>query len=121
MNPEPIDLSYTYEMGESGESADGGKHLVMTPFELVDKSRCVLYVPQGSREAYSLAIGWGDFQNIEEFPVYTNSAGIIEVVNYIMGNPSADFDVISADMNGDDKVNTADIVEIVKKIQTTKK
>ena len=121
MNPEPIDLSYTYEMGESGESADGGKHLVMTPFELVDKSRCVLYVPQGSREAYSLAIGWGDFQNIEEFPVYTNSAGILEVVNYIMGNPSADFDADSADMNGDDKVNTADIVEIVKKIQTTKK
>ena len=43
------------------------------------------------------------------------------MVNYIMGNPSADFDADSADMNGDDKVNTADIVEIVKKIQTTKK
>lgn len=67
MSPVPVDLSYSYEhMVTGGGDSYSDNHFVMTPFELVDKSRCVLYVPRGSRDAYSLAVGWGDFQNIEE-------------------------------------------------------
>ena len=42
-----------------------------------------------------------------------NAADIVEVVNYIMGSPSAIFDNKAADVNGDGAVNAADIVEIV--------
>jgi hypothetical protein len=42
-----------------------------------------------------------------------NAADIVEVVNYIMGSPSAIFDNKAADVNGDGVVNAADIVEIV--------
>lgn len=66
MSPVPIDLSYTYENGEAGEESTDAKQFVLTPFELVDKSTCVLYVPRGSKDAYALAVGWGDFQKIEE-------------------------------------------------------
>jgi hypothetical protein len=42
-----------------------------------------------------------------------NAADIVEVVNYIMGNPSAKFNQEAADANGDGTVNAADIVTIV--------
>jgi hypothetical protein len=42
-----------------------------------------------------------------------NAADIVEVVNYIMGNPSAAFNFSAADVNGDGSVNAADIVLIV--------
>ena len=42
-----------------------------------------------------------------------NAADIVEVVNYIMGSPSAVFDESAADMNGDGVINAADIVFIV--------
>lgn len=42
-----------------------------------------------------------------------NEADIIEVVNYIMGCPSAKFNASAADANDDKTVNAADIVEIV--------
>lgn len=42
-----------------------------------------------------------------------NAADIVEVVNYIMGSPSASFDEKAADVNGDGVVNAADIVLIV--------
>ena len=42
-----------------------------------------------------------------------NAADIVEVVNYIMNNPSEKFDEKSADANGDGVVNAADIVTIV--------
>ncbi len=35
-------------------------------FDNVDKSTCVLYVPEGSKEAYSTANVWKDFFNIVE-------------------------------------------------------
>lgn len=42
-----------------------------------------------------------------------NAADIVEVVNYIMGNPSGKFNQEAADANGDGTVNAADIVTIV--------
>ena len=42
-----------------------------------------------------------------------NAADIVEVVNYIMGHPSAKFKVDAADANGDGVVNASDIVAIV--------
>ena len=42
-----------------------------------------------------------------------NAADIVEVVNYIMGNPSEKFYEAFADANGDGVVNAADIVAIV--------
>ena len=45
-----------------------------------------------------------------------NAADIVEVVNYIMGSPSAGFNEKAADVNGDGVVNAADIVSIVNTI-----
>ena len=42
-----------------------------------------------------------------------NAADIVEVVNFIMGHPSAKFKEDAADANGDGVVNAADIVAIV--------
>lgn len=42
-----------------------------------------------------------------------NAADIVEVVNYIMGNPSEIFEEGPADMNDDSSINAADIVMIV--------
>ena len=42
-----------------------------------------------------------------------NVSDIVEVVNYIMGSPSASFDEKAADVNVDGVVNAADIVLIV--------
>ena len=45
-----------------------------------------------------------------------NAADIVEVVNYIMGNPSGKFKSVNADANGDTTINAADIVTIVNTI-----
>ena len=42
-----------------------------------------------------------------------NAADIVEVVNCIMGSPSAKFSIDGADANADGTVNAADIVAIV--------
>ena len=47
-----------------------------------------------------------------------NAADIVEMVNYIMGNPSAKFDAQAADVNGDGTVNAADIVLVVNNIMS---
>ena len=45
-----------------------------------------------------------------------NAADIVEVVNYIMGTPSDNYNEGGADANGDGVVNAADIVAIVNMI-----
>ena len=42
-----------------------------------------------------------------------NAADIVEVVNYIMNNPTSKFVIDGADANHDGTVNAADIVAIV--------
>jgi hypothetical protein len=42
-----------------------------------------------------------------------NVTDIVEIVNYILGHPSAKFDETAADVNGDGVVNVTDIVSVV--------
>lgn len=44
-------------------------NIISTAFRDVDKTACFLYVPTGSKVAYSYATGWKDFTNIVEFDV----------------------------------------------------
>jgi hypothetical protein len=58
-----------------------------TAFEGVDKSTCILYVPEGSVDAYKAADVWKDFENIVAVPnpnkyiYYTSSDGNIVTPN----------------------------------------
>ena len=70
---------------------------------------------------------WGSVETVTSLTLYpyiivdgdanndgtVNAADIVEVVNYIMGNPSEKFYEAFADANGDGVVNAADIVAIV--------
>jgi len=38
---------------------------------------------------------------------------VVSIVNYILGNPSADFNFKAADVNGDEKITIADVVGVV--------
>ena len=42
-----------------------------------------------------------------------NVTDIVEMVNYILGKPSANFNKAAADVNGDGEVNVTDIVSVV--------
>ena len=58
-------------------------------FDRVDKSKCVLYVPQGTYQDYFLADEWGDFDNIVEYDAtsinnVSTSAETKEVSRYSM-------------------------------------
>ncbi|MBQ7419846.1 MAG: C10 family peptidase [Prevotella sp.] len=48
-----------------------------------------------------------------------NVTDIVAVVNYIMGNPPADFNFSAANVNGDEDVNVTDIVSIVNIIMSS--
>lgn len=48
-----------------------------------------------------------------------NVSDIVEMVNYIMGKPSANFVQAAADLNGDGEVNVTDIVKVVSIIMDT--
>ena len=67
-------------------------------FAGVNKETCVLYVPAGSKSKYAAADGWKEFQTIKEFGVVATKPG---------------------DANSDEKINVADIVEIVNFMKKT--
>ena len=46
-------------------------------FTNVDKSSCIIYVPDGSYTAYRVATGWGEFQNIIDGNDNTNELAVI--------------------------------------------
>jgi hypothetical protein len=48
-----------------------------------------------------------------------NVSDIVEIVNYIMGKPSANFVQAAADLNGDGEINVTDIVKVVSIIMDT--
>jgi hypothetical protein len=61
------------------------------------------------------------FSNVEGVRYYAEegkkeTADIVEIVKYLMGKPSEIFNVSSSDINGDGKVNIADILKIVNAI-----
>ena len=61
-------------------------------FTGVDKTKCILYVPTGSKDAYQAADGWKDFTNIVEFTttgienVQKNNASLAIAGNPVQGN-----------------------------------
>lgn len=48
-----------------------------------------------------------------------NVSDIVEIVNYIMGKPSANFVQAAADLNGDGEINVTDVVKVVSIIMST--
>ena len=81
----------------------------------INKWECKLLVPDGCLAAYQAVDQWKEFFFVEENGFgdgNMNAADIVEVLNYIMGNPSDNFKKYAADVNGDGIVNAADIVAI---------
>ena len=81
-------------------------------------SKATLHVPVVSLDAYKAAWVWANFKNIVGIGDASgdgtaDASDIIEMLNYIMGNPSEVFDERAADLNGDGIVNAADIVKLV--------
>lgn len=90
LNKEPIALGNAVAAARS-RTADG-EAVTSDVFAGVNKETCVLYVPAGSKKKYAAADGWKEFKTIKEF------------------GGSAD---MPGDANSDNKVNVADIVEIL--------
>ena len=96
-------------------------------FDGVDKEKCILYVPDESVEKYQEAEVWKEFKQILPLSSLDNNiiqgdangdsevnvADIVEIVNFILGKPSAKFLETAADLNGDGEVNVSDIVKLV--------
>lgn len=87
-----------------------------------DYFNAILFVPKGKVDTYKALDGWKMFKHILEIgdvpPGDANGDSTIdekdiqEIVDYLMGSPSEEFNMKGADANGDNKVNVADIVEI---------
>ena len=85
-----------------------------------DKEKCVVWVPKGCAAAYKDANEWKDFQNIKEIidgdvnlDGKVTMADVVAVVAYIMDEAPEGFYESLADLNGDEKVNVADLVMLV--------
>lgn len=110
--------------------ADSEEISASTVFAEVDKETCVLYVPSGSADKYKAADGWSEFKNIVEMDSDilgdANNDGKVDVddidaiIRYIMEGDDEGFNFKNADVNGDEKINAADIVEVVKIIKANK-
>lgn len=92
----------------------------ISPFYNVDKGNCVLWTPKGSLAAYKGANVWNEFLNIKE--IYAgdvnldgkvNKDDLNALVDYIMGKDPEGFYDSLADLNGDKKINAADVVILV--------
>jgi hypothetical protein len=107
--------------------ADGEDISASTVFAEVDKESCILYVPKNCGDKYRAAEGWREFQNIVEMESDlqgdANNDGKVDdrdvqaVSNYIMDGDANGFIFKNADMNGDKKINAADIVLLVNMIK----
>lgn len=91
-----------------------------TQFDSVDKTNCVVWVPNGCANAYKEADGWKDFQNIRELAFgdvnidfEVNQADLDATVDFIMGKDPGGFYESLADLNGDDVEDAADVVKLV--------
>ena len=99
-------------------------------FEGIDKEECLVLVPEGSFKAYKKAEGWKHLRNIREtiagdvnLDGEVNNTDANIVVAYIMGKDPEEFEDIFeklADVNGDKKINVADVVMIYGRINSGK-
>jgi hypothetical protein len=98
--------------------------LPVEEYTFKDCYEATLYVPVGCKAAYEAADYWKEFKEIKEIGDDENIADditatdIVEVINFITGNPSGTFDEKAADMNGDQQINIADIIQIINNILT---
>jgi hypothetical protein len=79
-----------------------------------------LIVPSGKKSVYQNMAGWSKFQNIKELVLgdvnldfEVNKTDLNALVAYIMGETPENINEAYADLNGDDKVNAADVVTLV--------
>lgn len=86
-------------------------------FENIDKNTCVVWVPNGSVNAYKEANGWKEFQNIKELNLgdvnidyEVNKEDLNAIIKYIMAEEPECFYESLADLNNDGEVNAADVV-----------
>ena len=94
--------------------------LCTNPFYNVDKEKCTVWVPKDCLVAYKDAEGWKDFIKIKELidgdvnlDGQVNDNDQNAIVTYIMGgNPDVFFESL-ADLNGDSKINAADLVILI--------
>ena len=98
--------------------------------ETITPPTATLYVPAGTKQQYASTDGWRIFQAIEEMEptviagdangdMKVNVSDIVEIVNDILGKPSAKYNRTAADVNGDGQVNVTDIVNVVNIIMTS--
>lgn len=93
-------------------------------------SSATIYVPVGSADKYRKTKGWGWFQAIVEgIPNIVgdvNNDGLVDgkdidaIIRYILEGDYEGFIFENADVNADEKINAADIVEVVKIIKANK-
>lgn len=84
-----------------------------------------LHVPANSVEAYRASLPWSDFKTIValESRGDANSDGVVDdkdinaIVEFLMNGKTDGFNFNNADANNDQKVNVADIVDIVNMIK----
>ena len=105
-------------------SLNNNPPLCISPFYNVDKGDCIVWVPKNCAAAYRGASGWNEFVNIKEIlDGDVNLDGKVDksdlnlLVDYIMGKNPVDFYKSFADLNGDKKINAADVVILVKYIK----
>ena len=89
-------------------------------FTNVDKNNCIVWIPKGSLSAYKGANVWKGFANI--FELVEGDLNLDDVVDqndmdalvgFVMGkNPEGFYEGL-ADLNGDNKVDAADVVKMV--------
>lgn len=109
--------------------AVSGEMPTSTVFAEVNKESCILYVPKKCGEKYRNADGWCEFQNILEMVSDilgdANNDGNLDqkdidaVIHYIMTGDTNNFIFDNANVNGDNKVDIADIVLLVNIIRHT--
>ena len=89
-------------------------------FGNVDVNKCIIWVQKGCLVSYKDADGWKNFNNIRELnlgdvnlDLEVNKTDLNALVAYILGEAPENFNKAYADLNGDDKVNAADVVKLV--------
>ena len=102
-------------------SQNNNPPLCISPFYNINKADCIIWVPKNCVAAYMGASGWNEFFNIKEIldgdvnlDGKADKTDLNLLVDYIMGKNPVDFYESFADLNGDKKVNAADVVILVK-------
>ena len=86
-------------------------------------SSATLYVPVGTKSKYETAKGWNMFAGISVLGDVNgdgdvNASDIQTIADYIMGRNPESFVFNNVDMNGDTKVDAADLVLLVNMVKS---